>query len=85
MVRCDGGHEQRVDCTTVLDGGTCLPIGSGGVSCDYASACTPSTATATCTGNTANLCVLGTTVNVDCVAAGFASCQLGSCLPAQFP
>jgi hypothetical protein len=85
LVRCDGGHEQRVDCPTVLDGGTCLPIGSGGATCNFDTACTPSGATATCNGTTSSLCILGTTVNVDCAAAGFASCAEGSCLPAHLP
>jgi hypothetical protein len=33
----------------------------------------------------AQLCVLGAQVSIDCVAAGFASCGLGSCIPAKFP
>jgi hypothetical protein len=83
MVRCDGGHEQRVDCAAVLDGGTCLPVGSGGVSCDFGSAC--GATTATCNGNVASLCILGVTIDVDCIASGFAGCTAGSCIPAHLP
>src|SRR5262249_41978731 len=83
MVRCDGGHEQRVDCAAMLDGGICLPIGSGGVSCNFAQDCT--TGDATCAGTTANLCMLGKNVAFDCIAEGYASCTLGSCEPATFP
>jgi hypothetical protein len=85
LVRCDGGHEQRVDCATVLDGGTCLPIGSGGATCNFGMACTPSGATATCNGNHASLCILGVTVDIDCNASGFTGCDLGSCIPTHLP
>jgi hypothetical protein len=38
-----------------------------------------------CAGNVAQLCVLGAQISVDCVAAGFSRCGLGSCIPATFP
>jgi hypothetical protein len=81
-VLCGGGHEQRYACAAMFDGGTCLDYGREGVSCGFGPDCG---GTATCDGNVATLCVLGAQVSVDCVAAGFRSCALGSCIPATFP
>ena len=81
LIRCDGGHEQRFACDAMLDGSTCVNYGRGGASCAFGPACGSVPA---CSGNVAQLCVLGAQVSIDCVAAGFASCGLGSCIPAKF-
>lgn len=82
LVRCEAGHEVTYACDRMLAGGTCVPVGRDGASCGFDTACTE---TATCAGTSTQVCVLGTQVSVDCVAAGFRSCNLGSCIPATFP
>lgn len=82
LVRCDGGHEQRYACDAMLAGGTCVNQGRGGASCAFGVDCSSGAA---CAGNVTQLCVLGRQVSIDCVAAGFASCSVGSCIPARFP
>lgn len=82
LIRCDSGREQRYACDAMLDGGTCVGYGRGGASCGFGPDCG---AAATCAGNVAQLCVLGAQSSVDCVAAGFSRCALGSCVPATFP
>jgi hypothetical protein len=82
LVRCDGGHEQRYACDAMFHGGICASTGRDGASCAFGPDCsTP----ATCAGNVAQLCVLGAAVSFDCVAAGFAACNVGSCVTATFP
>jgi hypothetical protein len=82
LIRCSGGHEFRYACGEILDGGTCINEGIDGASCAFGPDCGD---TATCAGNVTQLCVLGAQVSIDCVASGFAGCDLGSCLPATFP
>jgi hypothetical protein len=82
LIRCTAGHEVRYACDAILAGGTCVPIGRDGASCAFDTACVES---ATCTGNVTQVCVLGTQVTIDCVATGFQSCYLGSCIPSTFP
>lgn len=82
LIRCDTGHEQRYACDAMFDGGTCVGYGRGGAQCGFGPDCGGA---ATCDGNVAQLCVLGAQTSIDCVAAGFARCSQGSCIPATFP
>lgn len=83
LTRCEGGHEFVYQCAKMFDGGTCFPYGREGASCDFGPSCGDSEAT--CAGNVTQLCVLGAHTSIDCVAAGYARCELGSCVPARFP
>lgn len=82
LIRCEGGHEQRYACDTMFEGGTCVGYGRDGASCGFGFDCGGA---AVCGGNVTNLCVLGARTTVDCVAAGFSRCDMGSCIPATFP
>lgn len=83
LTRCEGGHEYVYHCAEMFDGGTCFNYGREGASCDFGPSC--SGTYATCAGDVTQLCVLGAQTSVDCVASGFARCELGSCIPATFP
>jgi hypothetical protein len=63
-------------------GGTCVDYGIDGHSCGFGPDCGE---TATCSGNTSQLCVFDAQISIDCVASGYAGCNLGSCVTATLP
>ena len=78
---CDGtGRVSFHDCARV-PGGVCVDTPADGPTCVYPDTPCAGGAAQGCNGSVLELCVLETITSFDCVAAGFASCTDGLCVP----
>jgi hypothetical protein len=76
LVSCRHGKQSDVDCATLVPGYTCADLGDGLFNCMAGAACVPGQGES-CQGNVAQFCLNGELAEIDCVAAGYSSCQSG--------
>jgi hypothetical protein len=82
LVSCWDGQEGRFDCA--LAGADCFPtVGTGSFGCALGNQCDAAAFSSTCSGNTLRFCDHGKLATVDCLAAGFTTCDAfgGRCVP----
>jgi hypothetical protein len=87
LVFCDVGFEHRVDCATVVAGGTVqsatMPNKSAPFHYCGQNECPPSLGSNSCVNNQLTVCAFGMVHTVDCTALGYAGCDNNAhdCMP----